>query len=467
MRELLNKYAEAFRDAWRQRDQLAPPARGRDEVAFLPAALELVETPVSPLPRRLSWLLSALVILGLGWAIVGHLDIVAVARGQLTPVGQIKIVQPLATATVRAIHVREGQHVRAGEVLIELDDGQETADQQRVQVALASAQLEAARAQALRQALDQGSTAAHLPALAEVSVDQHIETQQVLAGELQQYRAQCAVLDSTLSRETAAVEEATARTRKLRDTLPLEERRWDDMRLLLPGHYVAVHEVLRQERVVAELREDLNAQRQNVHQHEAIREQARRERQALQARVRSDALTREQTARQRIAGLTQELTKASQRRAQLTLTAPVAGTVQHLTAHTIGGVVTSAQPLLEVVPTDTGLEVEALIENKDIGFIYPGQRAVVKVESFPFTKYGMLQGDVLQVSNNAVADEHGGLLFPARIRVRIQGLQIEKKWIPLVAGMAVQVDIHTGERRLIDYLLSPIKEYAAEGLRER
>ncbi|MEO3958300.1 HlyD family type I secretion periplasmic adaptor subunit, partial [Chromobacterium piscinae] len=155
------------------------------------------------------------------------------------------------------------------------------------------------------------------------------------------------------------------------------------------------------------------------------------------------------------------------RQALTQLTAPVSGSVQQLAIHTVGGVVTEAQPLLAVVPANEALEVEAQIENKDIGFVRPGQAVTVKVESFPYTRYGYLDGVVETVSHDAQQDEKRGLLFPARIRLKQSHLVIDGARVNLSAGMAVSAEIKTGKRRVIDYFLSPLQEHVGEGMRER
>lgn len=141
--------------------------------------------------------------------------------------------------------------------------------------------------------------------------------------------------------------------------------------------------------------------------------------------------------------------------------------MQQLAVHTVGGVVTPAQALLAVVPSEDTLEVEATVLNKDIGFVRPGQRASVKVESFPYTRYGYLEGVVQSVSHDAAQDEHLGLVFPARVRLRKVALVVDGVKVNLTPGMNLSVEIKTGKRRVIDYLLSPLKTHVNESMRER
>lgn len=169
----------------------------------------------------------------------------------------------------------------------------------------------------------------------------------------------------------------------------------------------------------------------------------------------------------RMETLTQDLAKAERRDGERSITAPVDGTVQQLALHTIGGVVQPAQELMVIVPDDSGLEIEATILNKDIGFVEEGQDATIKLEAFPFTRYGTLDGKVATVSRDAVQDEKRGLLFTARIAVPDARLQVDGKLLPLLPGMLASVEIKTGSRTLMEYVLSPVMTATDEAGRER
>ncbi len=195
---------------------------------------------------------------------------------------------------------------------------------------------------------------------------------------------------------------------------------------------------------------------------------AQRQRAALAAETRRATLDRLREAEQKMDALAQEQIKADSRSGLMRLTAPVAGTVQQLAVHTVGGVVTPAQPLLVIVPGDNPLEVEAFfVENKDIGFVRAGQTAEVKVETFNFTKYGTLRGTVTQVSGDAIQDEKRGLVYAARVKLDRTTLNVDGKTVSLSPGMAVTAEIKTGKRRVIEYFLSPLMQVGDESLRER
>ena len=195
--------------------------------------------------------------------------------------------------------------------------------------------------------------------------------------------------------------------------------------------------------------------------------EGRGQRSALTAETRRIALDSINEAEQKAAALRQDLVKLESRGRLMTLTAPVDGTVQQLAVHTVGGVVTPAQPLMMIVPSDAAVEVEALLENKDIGFVHAAQAAEVKVETFPFTKYGTLHAQVTHVSSDAINDEKKGLVYAARVKLERATMRVEERTVNLTPGMAVTVEIKTGRRRVIEYFLAPLLQYRDESLRER
>jgi hemolysin D len=193
-------------------------------------------------------------------------------------------------------------------------------------------------------------------------------------------------------------------------------------------------------------------------------------------------------AEQKTAGLAQDGVKAEQRTRLQQLTAPVDGVVQQLAVHTIGGVVTPAQALMVIVPVESHLEIEATISNRDVGFIEVGQEAAIKVDTFNFTRYGLLHGKVVTISHDAItrdkpatrtADKGQGaetgssepsgqeLVYAARISLDRTRMQVEDKFVDLSPGMAVTAEIKTGSRTIVSYLLSPLARFGHESLHER
>ncbi|HEY1089697.1 MAG TPA: HlyD family type I secretion periplasmic adaptor subunit, partial [Burkholderiaceae bacterium] len=165
--------------------------------------------------------------------------------------------------------------------------------------------------------------------------------------------------------------------------------------------------------------------------------------------------------------LAEEGTKADKRNELTRLTAPVGGTVQQLAVHTAGGVVTEAQVLLVLVPDDAEVTAEVVMENKDVGFVRAGQDASIKLETFPYTRYGTVQAQVRSIAADAVQDEKRGAIFPASLVLNQSAINVDGKRIKLAPGMNLTAEIKTGKRRVIDYLLSPVQQHLDESLKER
>ena len=420
--------------------------RNSHELEFLPAALEIQESPPSPTGRAISLSIVALFTVTVVWACVGEIDIVAVAQGKIVPSDRTKVVQPLEIGTVRSIRVKEGQVVSKGDVLVELDSTTTEADEKRIEHEILLARMEKARAGALVAAIDAENESATVDAEwpdGDQASDVLITQQQLLQGQWKEYRSRLRAMTNDQRRRTAELAGTGEILKKLENTLPLVTERAESMRSLSEKKLVSRSNYLELEQQRIEQAQDLAAQKKKKMELEAAIAQ----------------IDEERKAERNMTGLQQELVKARQRNHLQQLTAPVDGVVQQLAVHTIGGVVTPAQQLMVIVPNGEGIEVEAVFRNKDIGFVREGQQAEVKVDAFPYTKYGVINAELLNVSNDAVPDENLGLIYTARVLLKKSAIRVEEKLINLSPGMA--------ERRLIEYIFSPLMQYVSESVRER
>ena len=464
--DLLQRYAAVFRHAWRERRQLDAPRRLSHEAAFLPAALALQDTPVSPAPRAASWLLMMFAFCALLWGIFGEIDIVATASGKLLPNDRTKVIQPMETAVVRAIYVTDGQPVRPGDVLVELDDTTALADTRRLVNDLTTARLQVARDKALLAALSHGKSPT-IEAIEGIDRTRIAQEQRILEGQYGELRAKLAQLDADQAKREAELRSTQEIVRKLEQTAPIARRRAEDVRALVDKQFFAKHDYLQREQERIEQEADLASQRSRIDELKAALQESRHQKLTRVAETRRITLNSLNEAEQKTVTAGQELIKAETRAKLMKLTAPVEGVVQQLAVHTVGGVVTPAQALMVIVPKDDPLEIEAFLENKDIGFVNPGQEAEIKIETFPFTKYGTIHGQITQVSNDAIDDEKRGLIYSARVQPGRTTMRVEGKTVNLSPGMAVTVEIKTGKRRIIEYFLSPLIQHASESLHER
>lgn len=461
----LAHHRQAWRLAWQDRHRLDGPRRGTDEAAFLPAALSLQETPPHPLPRRLAWLLMSLFVAALLWACIGRVDIVAVAPGRIVVSQRTKVIQPLEASVVRGIKVQDGDHVQAGQVLVELDPTMASADRSNVQEQLLAALSDELRSDALLQALDGRPLAlqGHLQA----GLSEPLLLLQ-LRAEWQDMASKRGRLQAEIVRRQAEVATAQALLTKLEAVLPMSRQRETDYQSLVAQGFVSGHATQDRTRERVELERDGSAQRARVAEAQAGLAESRQALQSYLAETRRTLHERHWTSSTLRARLQTEAVKAEQRERLTQLRAPVAGVVQQLAVHSIGGVVTPAQPLMVVVP-DTD-EVTALVQvaNLDIGFVGLGQAAEIKLETFPYTVYGTVPARVTVLGSDAVTDEKTGIsTYPATLTLGQRLMQVDGKPVAISPGMNVTAEIKTGRRRVIDFLLSPIVKAGRESLRER
>ncbi len=458
---LLARYQAVFQVTWAHRAELAGPARFTDEIAFLPAALSLQETPVHPAPRRLAWGLMILFVLALIWSIFGQVDIVAVAPGRIIVSERTKVIQPLEDSVVRRVLVKDGDRVQAGQVLVELDPTTATADMASVEEQLRAAISEELRTAALRIALHSGQT----PRIGSNKADASVQAQ--LQSEWQDISAQLAKLDAEAALRRAEMGTVRETIAKLEATIPMARTREADFKKLVTQGYISGHATQDKTRERIELEHDLATQRARLAEAQFVLKETEQTKVAYRAetlRLLNDRNAQAATNHQQ---RNADHTKARVRERLTHLTAPVAGVIQQLAIHTTGGVVTAAQPLMIVVPDSVQVTAEVSIANQDIGFVNEGQIAEVKLETFPYTKYGTVSATVDIVTADAVTDEKKGSYYPATLTLHQKDMVIDGKRIALSPGMNITAEIKTGHRRIIEYLLSSVQRAGSESLRER
>ena len=374
--------------------------REKEEMAFLPAALEIVETPPSPIGRAIGATLVAIFCLALVWASFGHIDIVASASGKIVPSGRVKLVQPFETGVVRAIRTHDGQKVKAGEILIELDPTMTVAEGEHIKNDLVSAQLDVARLRAALSDTDDPASTFRPPAGASPAlIDMERE---YLAKQVEEHRAKIASLDRQRAQKEAERATIAAMIEKLDASNPLIQQRVDIRKYLSDKELGSRLTYLETLQLLTENEKDLLVQKSRSQEANAAIAALIEARAQTDAEYRSKLFAELAEAERKVGDLADDLAKAERRTKLQLLTAPVDGVVQQLSVHTVGGVVTPAQQLAVVVPADAVLEVEAMISNRDIGFVHPGQQTQIKVDAFNFTRYGLFHGRVVSISPDAI-----------------------------------------------------------------
>ena len=445
--------------SWLKRDRL--------QYEFLPAAEEIVETPAAPLGALVVWLVAFLLVVALAWSYFGRIDIVAVANGKISTEGSTKIIQPAISGVVTSINVHEGQRVKKGDTLLALD--KTTAEKD---VATVNQSLNAARVERdiLRRLAVGGNTDdiinnADLPDETKAMLRQFASSQTALSAARQQ------AVNSTISNYQQQLQFNQQAKNQLETNAQNLKNRKAEIEKQLPNANPV--DKLRLQNELSNIDQRITSadsavlgQNQQLLQSQSALTQAQNQSQTQTAENNSAFNNQIITAEKRIIELENNLVKAKQILAQTTINAPVDGTVLSLTVKTIGGVVNAGQQLAQIVPEKAPLYIDAALDNQDIGFVKPSQRVVVKVATYPFQRYGYLEGTVENISPDAIQDDKKGLIYKAKIKLN-DDKSSKQNQLKLLPGMSVSAEITTGQRRIIEFFLDPLMTKADESLKVR
>ena len=445
--------------SWLKRDRL--------QYEFLPAAEEIVETPAAPLGALVVWLVTLLLIVALAWSYFGRIDIVAVANGKISTEGSTKIIQPAISGVVTNINVHEGQRVKKGETLLTLDKTTAEKDVATVNQSLNAARVERdiLRRLAVGGNTDEIINKADLPDDTKAMLRQFASSQTALSAARQQ------AVNGTISNYQQQLQFNQQAKNQLETNAQNLKNRKAEIEKQLPNANPV--DKLRLQNELSNIDQRITSadsavlgQNQQLLQSQSALTQAQNQSQTQTAETNSAFNNQIITAEKRIIELENNLVKAKQILAQTTITAPVDGTVLSLTVKTIGGVVNAGQQLAQIVPEKAPLYVDAALDNQDIGFVKPGQRVVVKVATYPFQRYGYLEGTVENISPDSIQDDKKSLIYKAKIKLNDEKSSKQNQ-LKLLPGMSVSAEITTGQRRIIEFFLDPLMTKADESLKVR
>lgn len=460
---------------------------------FLAATLEVLETPRSPIAAPFALFVGIIFIAAITWSYFGWLDIHAVAQGVIRPSGRAKTVQPVDRGRVISIRVENGSSVNAGDELLELDPTGTLADLQIKAQDLESSKAEVARRRAeIASARRPDFQAVPIEFESRTPLDLRLSEEAVLAAELAQLAASKASLEAQLNESLATKERLTASIDSRAKLIALGVERIKLRGEWKEGGFGSQALVIdAQQQLQTQLTTDAGDRGQLIETAAAIATLKRKADETV-AKFIADQNQKLSDAERKQNQLLKEFIDAQVRNEHTRITAPISGTVQQLAVTTVGQIVASGQSLMTIVPVDAPIEIEAKMENKDIGFVKAGQPAVVKIDAFPFTHYGTINGTVVKVSSDAIdtrdsansnrqangANNNQGtnsapsspteyLAFPVVIALAQSSIYVDGKQVPLSSGMGATVEIKTGKRRALDYLLSPLREIASNAAHER
>ena len=504
-------------EALRKLVQPAPslsPVRGRDR-EFLPAALEILETPPAPLPVALMLTICGFFAVAFAWSFFGRLDVHAVAPGKIETVSLSKVVQPFDNGKVAAIHVDNGQRVKAGDVLLELDPADALADadaardsryENLAEIARRAYAISVAKTLDTRETTESAAKNFERAAIeaavlnaetkigfgADIPQDIRLRQRAVLAADLRELGDQLSALDKQIAQKEATSQRlnmSIAFEDQLMVTLNDRVKTRQEAIKLKVGTKINLYDAKEE---LQKSQSQLASDQGQLIETEAALNELRSEKFKAISQFIADNENKAVDAARKADDAKQSLAKANAKLERTKLIAPIDGVAQQLTVTTIGQVVTTGQQLLVITPNEGPVQVEALVANLDIGFVKIGQPAVIKVDAFPFTRFGTLTGKVVRIAQQAVDETEAkralanvtapsnmappqtsgpglpeSFVFPVTISLEQNTMKVGDSEIPLNPGMTVTAEIKTDSRRVIDYLLSPLSKVGSEAMRER
>lgn len=476
------------------RDSASRPGAQRDrDSEFLPAVLEVIETAPSPIALALIRTIAAMLIVALAWATFGFIDVIATAQGKIQPPGRVKVVQAVDGGRVAKIHVSNGTAVEAGDVLIELEPSEAEADVRTITASIDSLHGEIARRQlaiAMLPKLSNASAEIKLPVDLAISSEVRGREERLLQSDFANLQAQLAQLDAQYEVKLQEREKLTELVKSQNALVSsLDERVGMRSELARSGAGSRAQLLEMQQTYLAQSTSLVN-HRGQLSEIEATLKLVTKEREKLIQGFSTDSTQKWTEAERSLVELEQRLKKAQVRLNNMVVRSPTAGLVQAQTVFSVGQVIGSGHEILRVVPTLGKLEVEAYLPNKDIGFVTVGQEVTIKLDAFPFTRYGHISGRLAHIAKDAIPQQDAALqegspaaqleakslagaqrvqnlVYPVIVSFAENELRANGQVLSIVPGMSVTIEIKTGQRRVIDYVLSPLTEVTATAMKER
>ncbi len=431
---------------------------------FSPTMLQIQAAPPAPLARAIAATTALCLMVFIAWSLWADFDVVVSSTGSAVASSKTKVVQALEAGRVVAIHVKDGDTVEKGMPVVALDATVAAADREKTEQESLEALLDVHR---LNAQLKGRSALEDVPA--QVSAELVERQNHLLASRKAEQEQRIAVLRQEAVRKASEMKFSAANIQKIAATLPILQQRLEMREKLLKEGFIAEISVIDSRLEVAAQQSELTVQKEKLKESESALKAAELATMQAQAEYVSRTAAELNDAQRRLHSGQREWVKAAYRESYQLLSSPIGGTVQQLAVHTVGGVVNPGQSLMTVVPREEGIDVEAQVPNKDVGFLRVGMPVTVKLDAFEFTKYGALEGVVQWIGADAVKDDKLGTYYPVRVSLKNTRLPVSvgDQHPEVRIGMSVTVDIAIGQRKAYEFFLGPLLKYKNESLRER
>lgn len=445
------------------RDYFASMRQRKQDTEFMPEVDGAILEDSPWFTRITVWVVSTCLIVALIWANFAVLEEVTTGEGKAIPSSKIQVIQNLEGGIVSEIFVREGQIVEKGAVLLRLDDtrflsnrGEAEADR----LALV-ARVERLTAEAEGRPLSMPADILHeAPQLAEDELALYQSRQNRLQSEQR-------TLGEQLRQKTQELAEFRAKAQQYRSSMGLLQQELNMSQPLVATGAISQVEILRLRRSLVEIRGSLDATNLAIPRAESAMDEIKSKIEESELSFRSDAFKELNEIRTELQKLTATSVAIDDRVSRTTVVSPVRGVIKQLKVNTIGGVVQPGSDMLEIVPLDDSLLIEAKVRPQDVAFLHPGQKAMVKFTAYDYTIYGGLKANLELISADTITDEEGNSFYLIQVRTNKSHLGSDEHPLLIIPGMVATVDIITGEKSVLDYLLKPVLKARSEAMRER
>lgn len=428
-----------------------------DSHEFKPVLSEIEDSPVSPLGRCTFWVIVAIMIVTVLWLTLGKVDIVVSARGLVIPDGEAKIIQPLDTGVISKILVKEGDFVKEGQALMEIDPATTEPELESVQKNLEDTLLEIKRLNATTDGIEFDTTN-EISETALIQQNLYNASMSALKNKVEVKKIDLSKTEDELNASRAELE---AKKQILGSAMDKEQRMKNVLDVIAYDDY---QNVINEIKTLSAEVTKLNYQ---IKELTSQKVQIQKEISAIEDEFKATNLEKLADKTKAANELKSNADQIIFRNTKQTITSPCDGYVDKLFIHTIGGVVTPAQQLFAVTPVNTPLLIKATVLNQDIGFVKEGMNVSVKIDTFNFQKYGMIEGEVKTVSKNSIQDEKLGPVYEVYITPLTHTLKVEGKDEDIRTGMSLSAEINVGKRRIIEFFIYPLIKYLDEGMSVR
>lgn len=425
---------------------------------------ELLTTHPVPTWRHIAWPVMGLITLGMIWANFAKLDEVAVAPGEVIPLGKSKTIQHLEGGIIQDIYIKEGDLVRAGQTLMQLDLGSSGANIQELQARQDSEILTRARLEAEANGKE---TPDFPPEVMARAPEEAAAQLQAFNARKRQLSAGLAILEELVKQRKLEVQELEARLRAVENNLKLTRERFKISEELLASGLTSRVDHLQLGAEVENQQGELRTIQASIPRARAAVSEAEQRVGEDEVRFRREAQDELSKTEQSISRIRELLNKAQEQGVRAEIKSPIDGVIINLAFTAVGNVIKPGELIMEIVPTGENLVIESRLNPTDRGYVAVGQKALVKISTYDFSRYGGLDGQVTLVAADTSTDEKGMPYFRVVVQPEKTYLGKTEGGLPIMPGMEATIDIHTGQKTVMDYLIQPVLKLKDEAFRER